>query len=256
MAQLPFFVLSPSTILSLTGFIHGPDRTTPTPAEDWRKATVDVIIPALNEAENIVHCLASVAGQTVRPRRIVLVDDGSTDGTVARAKAFCKSRRIELIAIRRRSPIGKTPTIKRQAREFDSDVEFILDADTVLESPTYIQRTVQELYQGAGIASAFGTVLPQTRRDRKRIAESAAVRAFNRTHPLGVTARKGGWLRDARRGITNLYREVLYLFLQRFVYRQLIYYVAIQTMLTAIRGTLVGWGKLERKATVAVRIST
>ncbi|HET6958628.1 MAG TPA: glycosyltransferase [Vicinamibacterales bacterium] len=219
MAQLPFFVLSPSTILSLTGFIHGPDRTTPTPAEDWRKATVDVIIPALNEAENIVHCLASVARQTVRPRRIVLVDDGSTDGTIARAKAFCKSRRIELVAIQRRSPIGKTPTIKRQAREFDSDVEFILDADTVLESPTYIQRTVQELYQGVGIASAFGTVLPQTRRDRARIAESAAVRAFNRTHPLPARLRKGGWLRDARRGVTNLYREVLYLFLQRFVYR-------------------------------------
>jgi len=218
-AQLPFFVLSPSTILSLSGLIHGPDQTTPTPAEDWRKATVDVVIPALNEAENIVHCLASVASQTVRPRRIVLVDDGSTDDTVARAKAFCASRKIELIAIQRRSPIGKTPTIKRQAREFDSDVEFILDADTVLESPTYIQRTVQELYSAAGIASAFGTVLPQTKRDRRRIEQSAAVRAFNKTHPLRSTVRKRSWLGDACRGITNLYREVLYLFLQRFVYR-------------------------------------
>jgi cellulose synthase/poly-beta-1,6-N-acetylglucosamine synthase-like glycosyltransferase/peptidoglycan/xylan/chitin deacetylase (PgdA/CDA1 family)/spore germination protein YaaH len=55
---------------------------------------------------------------------------------------------------------------------------------------------------------------------------------------------------------TENWRLLGWLFLQRFVYRQLIYYVAIQTMLTAIRGTLVGWGKLERKATVAVRIST
>ena len=28
------------------------------------------------------------------------------------------------------------------------------------------------------------------------------------------------------------------------------YYVAIKSFLTAVRGTVVGWGKLERKATV------
>src|SRR5688500_18246543 len=129
MATLPYFVLSPSTILSLSGLLRGPDTTKPSPAEDWRTATVDVVIPALNEAENIVLCLASVARQTLRVRRIILVDDGSHDGTLQRAQAFCASQQIELVAIQRRAPIGKTPTIKRQAREFDSDVEFILDAD-------------------------------------------------------------------------------------------------------------------------------
>ena len=41
-----------------------------------------------------------------------------------------------------------------------------------------------------------------------------------------------------------------WLVFQRFLYRQLIYYVAIKSTLTAIRGTIVGWGTLERKATV------
>ena len=163
MATYPYFVVSPSTVLSLIGVLRGPDQTRPTPAEDWRDAKVDVVIPAFNEAENIVLCLASVLRQTLRPRHIILLDDGSTDATVERAKAFCSMHGVELIAIKRRKPIGKTPTIKRQAREFDSDVEFILDADTVLESPNYIERTVQELYQGVGIASAFGTILPQRR---------------------------------------------------------------------------------------------
>ncbi len=45
---------------------------------------------------------------------------------------------------------------------------------------------------------------------------------------------------------------LVWLFFQRFLYRQLMYYVAIKSTLTAIRGTLVGWGKLERKATVSV----
>jgi cellulose synthase/poly-beta-1,6-N-acetylglucosamine synthase-like glycosyltransferase/peptidoglycan/xylan/chitin deacetylase (PgdA/CDA1 family) len=43
---------------------------------------------------------------------------------------------------------------------------------------------------------------------------------------------------------TENWKLLGWLFLQRFLYRQL------------IRGTLVGWGKLERKATVAVRVST
>jgi len=41
-----------------------------------------------------------------------------------------------------------------------------------------------------------------------------------------------------------------WLFPQRFCYRQLMYYVAIKSTLAALRGVEVGWGKLERKATV------
>ena len=46
------------------------------------------------------------------------------------------------------------------------------------------------------------------------------------------------------------WRLLAWLFLQRFFYRQLMYYVAIKSTVTAIRGTVVGWGKVERKATV------
>lgn len=41
------------------------------------------------------------------------------------------------------------------------------------------------------------------------------------------------------------------LFLQRFCYRQVMYYVMVKSVWTATRGVIVGWGKLERKATVA-----
>ncbi len=43
---------------------------------------------------------------------------------------------------------------------------------------------------------------------------------------------------------------LIWLPLQRFWYRQLMYYVAVKSTLIAIRGQAVGWGKLERKATV------
>jgi cellulose synthase/poly-beta-1,6-N-acetylglucosamine synthase-like glycosyltransferase/peptidoglycan/xylan/chitin deacetylase (PgdA/CDA1 family) len=46
------------------------------------------------------------------------------------------------------------------------------------------------------------------------------------------------------------WRLLWWLFLQRFCYRQVMYYVMIKSVSTAFRGAVVGWGKLERKATV------
>ncbi len=49
------------------------------------------------------------------------------------------------------------------------------------------------------------------------------------------------------------WRLLWWLFLQRFCYRQVMYYVMVKSVTTAIRGAVVGWGKLERKATVEVQ---
>ncbi len=49
--------------------------------------------------------------------------------------------------------------------------------------------------------------------------------------------------------------DLKWLFLQRFVYRQLMYVVVWKAIAQALRGGRSGWGKLERKGTVAVRES-
>jgi len=197
--------------------MRGPDKTAATPARDWRTASVDVVIPARNEQDNIVRCLASVLRQTHRPRKIVVVDDGSTDATSARAMAFAKFHGADVLVILRLDSIGKTPSIKDQARSLDSDVLFVLDADTVLESENYIERTVQELYQGVGIASAWGSVLPLRERDRQASDDAVEIQAFKRMFRL-EHARPPNTVRRLARAVTNTYREVLYLFLQRFVF--------------------------------------
>src|SRR5262249_3050650 len=45
------------------------------------------------------------------------------------------------------------------------------------------------------------------------------------------------------------WRLLWWLFLQRFCYRQGMYYVMIKSVATAVNGAVGGWGKLERKAT-------
>jgi peptidoglycan-N-acetylglucosamine deacetylase len=44
-----------------------------------------------------------------------------------------------------------------------------------------------------------------------------------------------------------------WLFPQRFCYRQVMYYVMMKSVATAVKGAVVGWGKLERKATAEAR---
>ncbi len=48
------------------------------------------------------------------------------------------------------------------------------------------------------------------------------------------------------------WRDLVWLPIQRFGYRQLMYFVVVKSVVTAIRGYRVGWGKLERRATAVV----
>ncbi len=46
-------------------------------------STIDVVIPVFNGAETVASALASIQAQTFRAIRIIVVNDGSTDGTQA-----------------------------------------------------------------------------------------------------------------------------------------------------------------------------
>lgn len=215
------FVLGPSALLGAFGLLRPPDRTVPTPREQWRDAVVDVVIPGHCHQATIVHCLAALHAQTLKPRQVLLVDDGGVgrDGTAVLAREFALANGVPLTVIQRRWSIGRAATVKRQAREFDGDVLFVLDADTALTSVDYLERCVQELYQGAGIASACGMVLPLRGRDRRAVSATAAFRRWvggdEYRDPLACP---GGWQR-IEQWLSDNFRECTALVQQRFVQR-------------------------------------
>jgi glycosyltransferase involved in cell wall biosynthesis len=219
MAVIPNFIFGPNALLSLVGFLRRPDRTVPTITENWRQAKVDVVIPAFNEEASIALCLASVARQTLRPHRVILVDDGSTDRTVEAARAFAELAGLNLTVIPRAKPIGKTVTVKRQSREFDGDVEFVLDADTVLDSPDYIARCVEELYTARGIASVCGSIAPLRQADREALAREEPLARLREARPdLKAWEPPPGGQRLLR-GLSNIYRSALHAFVEGFIQR-------------------------------------
>jgi len=219
MATFPYFFLGPNTVASIIGLIHGPDKTVPTPPEDWKKAVVDVVIPAYNEENNIVFCLESILRQTFKPRRIILVDDGSTDNTCEYAENFAKINNLELTIIRREKSIGKTPTLREQAKESDADILFILDGDTFLDSDNYIERTVEELYKAVGIASACGIILPIRDEDKINKIDIPEIKKFCSIYSDVQYCKPMTFWEKMKRVITINYREILYNFLQRFIYK-------------------------------------
>lgn len=55
-------------------------------------ARISVIIPSYNRADSLPSVLASVLGQTLPPAEVLLVDDGSTDGTPGVVEALLAAR--------------------------------------------------------------------------------------------------------------------------------------------------------------------
>lgn len=219
MATTPYLVFGPNTILSLIGFLSSRGEKHAPPKINWHDVTVDVVIPAYNEESTIVLCLESLTRQTLKPNRVILIDDGSKDRTASIAREFAEKTDLPLEVIFHRKSVGKTPGVKQEARELDGDVEFVLDGDTILESPNYLERVVQELYNGNSIGSACGIVRPLSDKDRHLAAKSAAVQDFYRDRPDLSYIHDRSFFHHLMREITNVYRDFLYYFLQNFIYR-------------------------------------
>jgi 4,4'-diaponeurosporenoate glycosyltransferase len=96
-----------------------------------RPPAVSVIIPARNEEHNLPTLLRSLASQPLKPQEILVVDDGSTDGTVAIARQLGAT----VIAS---PPLpdgwrGKTWACHQGAQAATGDWLLFLDADTWFE---------------------------------------------------------------------------------------------------------------------------
>jgi len=114
--------------------------------------TVSVIIPAWNAEKYLAESLASVTAQTLASHEIIVVDDGSTDGTVDLA-ATIPGVRVMGIA---HAGIGAARNAG--VREASGDLLAFLDADDRW-SPDKLARQVQVLIDEPSVDLVLGHVL-------------------------------------------------------------------------------------------------
>src|SRR5712692_953147 len=116
MASISYWFLSPSVILAMLGKLKGGDRTRPTPAFDWTSAAVDAVIPARNEAASIALCLRSLFDQDFSARKVIVVDDASSDGTAEEVRTFRERTGKDIELVVRKNAAGKTAALREQCR--------------------------------------------------------------------------------------------------------------------------------------------
>ena len=86
---------------------------------------ISVVIPLYNKEKQIAHTLQSVFNQTFQDFEVVIVDDGSTDGSVVEVEKFSDSR-IRLI---HQKNAGVSAARNRGIEEAKGDLIAFLDAD-------------------------------------------------------------------------------------------------------------------------------
>lgn len=112
--------------------------------------SMSVIIPARNEEANIGALLASLAKQSVRPLEVIVVDDGSTDGTAAVAAA----QGVRVVSSGQLPPgwTGKSWACWQGAQIAAGEVLIFLDADIVMEADG-LERLALAFQERGGLLS-------------------------------------------------------------------------------------------------------
>ncbi|HMG04073.1 MAG TPA: polyprenol monophosphomannose synthase [Chthoniobacterales bacterium] len=107
---------------------------------------ISVIVPTLNEFENIEPLLDRILQCQPAPDEIVFVDDGSTDGTRERIRSFVASIPVRLIE--RAAPVfGLSGAVIAGARAARGDLLVVMDAD-LSHPPEKVSELVRPILEG------------------------------------------------------------------------------------------------------------
>jgi glycosyltransferase involved in cell wall biosynthesis len=117
---------------------------------------VSVVVPIFNRANFIGDSLVSLQGERKVETEIIVVDDGSTDGSIDAVKAFSKKDpRIRLITGEHRG-VSATRNIGLQSAS--GKYLTFLDSDDI-SAPGRIERQLRKLESNPGIAAVIGETL-------------------------------------------------------------------------------------------------
>ncbi len=132
-----------------------------------RVRSVSCVIPCFNESGNLnalLSQLEEVLGETGLDWEIIVVDDGSTDGTADVAAQWCSLAGFRCISLSRN--FGKEAALTAGLQAAHGDAVVLMDGDRQ-HSPTLVKVMIDEWLQGA-------QVVHTVRRERK--AETPAKR--------------------------------------------------------------------------------
>ena len=114
----------------------------------------DIVIRCKNEIEWLPHVFESISNQTIRPNKIVFVDDSSSDGS----KEFANQHGCHVVDYGDQ-PFNYSKALNIGIEESNSDTVLLLSAHCVLYDEFAIEKLVEciDLFSAAGV---FGRQIP------------------------------------------------------------------------------------------------
>ncbi len=111
------------------------------------RADVSVVMPAYNNAATVGRALASIAAQTLRPLEVIVVDDGSTDGTAEAVRAMAAAMNGVRLRLFRQANQGAGAARNRAVAAAKGAWLAFLDADDEW-LPAKVERSMAVLEAG------------------------------------------------------------------------------------------------------------
>lgn len=118
---------------------------------------VSVVVPAYNEAATIAATVRSLAASDYPELEIIVVDDGSTDGTSAVVRHLVRRHRLGNVRLLRQDNAGKPAALNTGISAATADLLVLVDGDTVFARNS-IGRLIQPM-----IAPEVGAVSGNTK---------------------------------------------------------------------------------------------
>ncbi len=112
---------------------------------------LSIVIPLYNEVESLDALVQAIDDQYVRLNdtiEVILVDDGSTDGSWNKIESLCEADfRVQCIGVRLRRNCGKASALSAGFRQANGEIIISMDAD-LQDDPAEISKLLQVMDQG------------------------------------------------------------------------------------------------------------
>jgi glycosyltransferase involved in cell wall biosynthesis len=151
-------------------------------------ADVSVIIPAYQARATIGRALASVAGQTRKPREVVVVDDGSDDGTLEAVEAMAGQMNGIPLSVESQDNQGAGSARNRALNKATSTYIAFLDADDEWMAEK-IERSMAALSETSHVLAGHDFIRVET--DGTEQAIECARRFHQARNPFAGLFRQG-----------------------------------------------------------------
>ena len=144
-------------------------------------SSLSVVVPTLNEADNVAPLIEQIAAAAPDYAEIIVVDDGSNDGTPERVHELANRFRLNLIQ-RNEPALGLAGAVIAGARAAHGEIVVVMDAD-LSHPPDQIPNLVRPLREDHAdivIGSRYvrGGTTPGWPLPRRLMSRAAAAAAY------------------------------------------------------------------------------